>query len=142
MGERTDPAEVIGGLSRALPLQARDAVAAAVASATMPGPQGIALSEPLRRMAAEELTDLAAVAARVATLGGTPAANMPEVRLPRTWRAAAERVLAWQREALDALVEAIPADADDAEGEATEHLLEHVIARKRNAIEVLERALR
>lgn len=142
MGERTDPAEVIGGLSCALPLQARDAVAAAIASATIPGAQGIALSEPLRRMAADELTDLAAVAARVATLGGTPAADVAEVRLPRTWRAAAERLLAWQREALDALVEAIPADADDAEGEATEHLLEHVIARKRNAIEVLERALR
>jgi hypothetical protein len=46
------------------------------------------------------------------------------------------------REALDAVVDAIPAGADDAEGEATEHLLEHIVARKRDVIELLERAQR
>jgi hypothetical protein len=142
MGDQTDAAAVIRGLNRALPLQARDAVAAALGAGTIPGPEGIALAEPLRRIAAAELADVSAIAARVATLGGMPAPKVAEVKLPRTWRAAAERLVAWQREALDALVEAIPADADDAEGEATEHLLEHVIARKRDALELLERAVR
>jgi bacterioferritin (cytochrome b1) len=142
MGGQTDPTEVVRGLNRALPLQARDALAAAIGAGTVPGPQGIALSEPLRRIAADELADVAAIAARIVTLGGTPAPAVEAVALPKTWRAAAQRLIAWQREALDALVEAIPADDDDAEGEATEHLLEHVIARKRDAIELLERAVR
>jgi hypothetical protein len=47
-----------------------------------------------------------------------------------------------QREANDAVVAAIPADDDDMEGEATEHLLEHIVARKRDVIELLERAQR
>jgi hypothetical protein len=47
-----------------------------------------------------------------------------------------------KRETLDALVAAIPTDDEDADGEPTEHLLEHVVARKRDAIQVLEQALR
>ena len=39
-------------------------------------------------------------------------------------------------------MEAIPAKADDVEGEATEHLLEHMVAHKRDAVEIFERALR
>ena len=66
MGEKTDTSALIGDLNKALPLLARDAIAAANAAGTIPGP----------------------------------------------------------------------------EGEASEHLLEHVIARKRDAIELLERALR
>ena len=61
---------------------------------------------------------------------------------PPKAKAMLEWLVAMQREGIDAVVRAIPADADDAEGEATEHLLEHIVARKRDAIELLERALR
>ena len=65
-----------------------------------------------------------------------------EVSLPKTLKPALRALREMQQETLDALVDAIPADADDAEGEATEHLLEHIIARKRDDLELLERALR
>ena len=142
MGEPTDPRALTVALNRALPLLARDAVALATAAGTLPGAEGIALSERLRAMAAGTLGDVERVAARIATLGGTPSLRFDEPKMPRGWTAAVRRLLADGRETLDALVDAIPADADDAEGEATEHLLEHVIARRRDDLELLERALR
>ncbi|MCV0402861.1 MAG: hypothetical protein K5924_04010 [Chloroflexi bacterium] len=143
MGETTDTRAVARGLNAALPMQARDAVAAALAAGTLPGPEGLALQEPMRAIAQAELADVERLAGRIAAFGATPEiGGADSVKLPKSWRAAVRRLLEMQRETLDALVEAIPADADDAEGEATEHLLEHVIDRKRNAIELLERALR
>ena len=68
--------------------------------------------------------------------------TLKKLQPPKKSKALLEWLIAMQREANDAVVAAIPADADDAEGEATEHLLEHVVARKRDVIELLERATR
>lgn len=142
MGESTDPSTLIAGLNRALSLVARDALALAVAAGTLPGADGVALSAPLREMAATNLQDVERLAARVASLGGAPALAVEELKLPKTSGASVKRLLADGDETLEALVAAIPADADDPEGEATEHLLEHIVNRKRTDLELLERALR
>ncbi len=142
MGASTDPSTLVTALNRALPLVARDALALAVAAGTLPGPDGVALSASLREMAAANLHDVERLSARVGSLGGAPALAVDNLKLPETWAAAVKRLLADGAEALQALVAAIPADADDPEGEATEHLLEHVIARRRDDLELLERALR
>ena len=142
MGEQTDAAALSGDLAKLLPLLARDATAAAVVAGTLPGAEGVALSGFLRDVAADELRDLERIAARIASLGGSP--NLTGKRLvpPMKFGPAVKGLVAMQRETLDAIVDAIPADADDAEGEASEHLLEHMVSRKRDVIEVLERALR
>ena len=142
MGETTDPDALIRTLNRALPLLARDATAAAVAAGTMPGAEGVALAQRLREVAATELEDLERLAGRIAALGGSPAVTSKKLEPPAKASVMLEWLAGMQREANDALVAAIPADADDAEGEATEHLLEHIIARKRDVIELFERALR
>jgi hypothetical protein len=142
MGDQTDPKELVRQLNRAVPLVARDAVMTAVAAGTLAGPEGVALAATLRDMARDQLADLERLAARVASLGGTPALGFEAPKLPGTWRSAIGRLAKLQRETLDALVAAIPADDDDAEGEATEHLLEHAVTRTRDGIELLERALR
>ncbi len=142
MGEPINAKEVVRGLNTALPLQYRCALGFALLAGTLPGPEGVALGDRLHEWAAEELTDVERIAARVAALGGKPAVGVEPLRPPGTWKASITWLADCQRQAVDALVEAIPAGADDAEGEATEHLLEHVIHRKRNVLEVLERALR
>ncbi|MBW3613121.1 MAG: hypothetical protein KY392_04590 [Chloroflexi bacterium] len=142
MGETTDPGSLAAALNRALPLVARDAVALSVVAGTLPGPQGIALAEPLREMATANLRDVERLAARVASVGGTPSLAIDEPALPKTWSASVKRLLADGQKTLQELVDAIPADADDPEGEATEHLLEHMVNRKRAELELLERALR
>jgi bacterioferritin (cytochrome b1) len=142
MGESTDPSSLARALNGALSLLARDAIGLAVAAGTLPGPEGVALSDRLRAMAASAMDDVRQLSARIATLGETPEVEAAHLSLPAAWPASVERLVADARETLAALVEAIPADADDTEGEATEHLLEHVIARKRDDMELLERALR
>jgi len=142
MGEKTDASALIDALNRALPLVARDAIAAAVAAGTIPGREGVALSGHLRQAAADEARALERLAARIASLGGTATFEVGPITAGRAWRTIVKSLVAMQRETLDAVVAAIPADADDAEGEASEHLLEHVVARKRGTIELLERALR
>ena len=142
MGKQTNKAEVIRGLNEALPLQYRCALGFAIAAGTLPGPEGVALSERLRGWARDELVDVERTAARIAALGGTPGVTVGEIQAPTALKATLKWLSACQREALDAYAEAIPADADDAEGEATEHLLEHIIMRKRDVLESLERAQR
>lgn len=142
MGESTDTPRLIRDLNGALPLLARDALAAALLAGSLPGPEGVALAPILRHVAAEDLRDLGRLSGRIAALGGTATISGRKVDGAGDWREALEALVAGQRETLDAVVAAIPADADDAEGEATEHLLEHLVARKRDDIELLERALR
>jgi hypothetical protein len=142
MGEPTDTEALIADLDKAMQLVVRDAVAAAVAAGAMPGVDGVALAPQLAEIASAELADASRMAARMASLGGSPSVTLKKLAPP----AKAQATLTWladmQREANDAVVNAIPADADDAEGEATEHLLEHIVSRKRDAIELLERAQR
>ncbi len=142
MGEPTDAKTLTTELLNAVQLLARDAVASAMAAGTMPGTDGLTLAARLGEIAAAELADVERVAARIVSLGGSPSVTVKKLDPPQEAGATLEWLVAMQREANDAVVEAIPADADDSEGEATEHLLEHIVARKRGVIELLERALR
>jgi hypothetical protein len=142
MGEPTDPKVLAADLLTALQLLARDAVASAIAAGTAPGAVGVTLAPWLAETAAAELADVQRVAARILSLGGSPSVTVKKLEPPDERDATLRWLAAMQREANDAVVEAIPADADDAEGEATEHLLEHIVARKREVIELLERAVR
>ena len=141
MGETTDPKLLSADLTKAVQLLARDAVASAMAAGAMPGTEGVALAERLGEIAAAELADVERIAARIASLGGSASVTV-KLDPPQKAKATMEWLVAMQREGIDAVVHAIPADADDAEGEATEHLLEHIVARKRDVIELLDRALR
>lgn len=142
MGEKTDPQKLIAGLNAALPFQYRSALVLAIAAGTLPGPAGIALSPELRRFAEHSLGDVERLAARINSLGGVPTTDVAPLATAREWRASVKSIIEFEYQALEALVEAIPAKADDPEGEATEHLLEHMVSQKRDAVELLERALR
>lgn len=142
MGEKTDPQKLVADLNAALPLQYRSALALAVAAGTIGGPIGVALSGELRRFAEHNVGDVERLAARITSLGGAPTTDVAPLRTSSDWRESLQALIDFEYEAIDALVEAIPAKADDAEGEATEHLLEHMVTHKRDAVELLERALR
>ncbi len=142
MGEDINRAEVVRDLNKALPLQYRSALAFAVAAGTLTGADGVALSGLLRGWAADELIDVERVAGRISALGGQPVVSVGSLDALKATKSGLKSLAALQQEAIDAFAVAIPAGADDSEGEATEHLLEHVINRKRNVLEQLERALR
>ena len=142
MGEKTDPKKLIRDLNVAVPLQYRSVLALSTAAGTIPGPAGIALAPELRRFAEHTLGDVERLAGRIASLGGVPATDVAPLTFSADWAEGLRSLIAQEYEAITALVEAIPAKADDAEGEATEHLLEHMVTHKRDALELLERALR
>ena len=142
MGEKTDPKKLIRDLNLAVPLQYRSVLALSTAAGTIPGPAGIALAPELRRFAEHTLGDVERLAGRIASLGGIPSRDVAPLTFSADWAEGLRSLIAQEYEAITALVEAIPAKADDAEGEATEHLLEHMVTHKRDALELLERALR
>lgn len=142
MGEKTDPEKLVADLNAALPLQYRSTLALAIAAGTIPGPAGVALAPELRRFAEHSIGDVERLASRVTSLGGVPTTAVAPLEASSDWRESLRSIVAWEYEALDALVKAIPAKASDPEGEATEHLLEHMVTHKRDAVELLERALR
>lgn len=83
MGERTDPEKLTADLMKALQLLARDALASAIAAGVMPGAVGVALASQLREIAAAELEDVERVAARIASLGGSPSVTLKKLDPPQ-----------------------------------------------------------
>ena len=140
-----DPLDVdaaIAGLERALPLQARSALAYSVAAASVVGFQYVGLGEQLWRFAQEELDDFRRLVEKLVTLGGRPPGDLPPLDLgtapPDIFGELVER----EREAIEALQDIIPSTGHTGDSEALEHRLEHLIMRKQEQVDLLVRALR
>ena len=65
---------------------------------------------------------------------------MPRFELPEQPDAAIERLIEFEREALESLQDVIPSTGHTGESEALEHRLEHIIMRKQEQVDTLERA--
>ena len=143
--EEKDPLDVESALERlgtALPLQLRSAAAYTVGAGAVTGFQYLGLSELLWRFAQQELEHVRRLTEKVVTLGGRPPSAVPEFALPDEPDAAIERLIEFEREALESLQDVIPATGHTGESEALEHRLEHIIMRKQEQVDTLERARR
>jgi bacterioferritin (cytochrome b1) len=143
--EDKDPLDVESALERlgtALPLQLRSAAAYTVAAGAVTGFQYLGLSELLWRFAQQELEHVRRLVEKVVTLGGRPPSAVPEFELPQEPDAAIERLVEFEREALESLQDVIPSTGHTGESEALEHRLEHIIMRKQEQVDTLERARR
>jgi bacterioferritin (cytochrome b1) len=143
--EDKDPLDVesaLGRLGAALPLQLRSAAAYTVAAGSLTGFQYVGLSDLLWRFAQSELHDVRRLVEKVVTLGGRPPGEVPAFGLPPDADAAIEQLVTFEREALESLQDVIPATGHTGESEALEHRLEHIIMRKQEQVDALERARR
>ena len=143
--EEKDPLDVESALERlgtALPLQLRSATAYTVAAGAVTGFQYLGLSELLWRFAQQELEHVRRLVEKLVTLGGRPPGTVPEFALPGEPDAAIERLIEFEREALESLQDVIPSTGHTGESEALEHRLEHIIMRKQEQVDTLERARR
>ena len=127
-------------LGHALPLQLRSASAYTIAAGSLTGFQYVGLGELLWRFAQAELDDVRRLVEKVTTLGGRPPGSAPDFELPADPPAAIERLLEYEREAIEALQDVIPATGHTGDSEALEHRLEHTIMRKQEQVDALERA--
>lgn len=144
-GEDKEPLDVetvIERLNVALPLQFRSAVAYTVAAGALTGFTYAPFGDQLWSFAAAELEDARHMVEKVVALGGTPAAAVAEV----VHHPDPPEAIAWlieiETEAVEKLQDVIPATGQTGASEALEHRLEHLIMRKQEQIDTLERARR
>ena len=139
-----DPLErdaALAGLNRSLELEARSALAYTVAAGSLTGMEVQHLGGELYTFALRELEDTRRLVEKIVALGGEPSTRVAEVSFEADARQALERLIANDEETLDVLVEVIQHTGSEAEGEALEHLIEHLLLRKQEQIDFLRRAL-
>jgi bacterioferritin (cytochrome b1) len=135
-----DRDEALARLGHALPLQLRSACAYTIAAGSLTGFEYVGLGDLLWRFAQAELDDVRRLVEKVATLGGRPPGSAPDFELPAVPDAAIDRLMAYEREAIESLQDVIPATGHTGDSEALEHRLEHTIMRKQEQLDALARA--
>jgi bacterioferritin (cytochrome b1) len=137
-----DTDAAIEHLNAALALQLRSVLGYTLAAGSVVGFEYQGLSELLWGFARAELEDTRRVVEKIVTLGGTPVTEPAAVE----HRARPDGAIAWlveaERETLEAFQDVIPTTGHTADSEALEHRLEHLIMRKQEQVDTLERARR
>jgi bacterioferritin len=143
--EEKDPLDVDAAVERlnaALRLQYRSVLGYAVAAGAVTGFEHQGMADLLWRFAESELDDTRRIVEKIVTLGGDPTVEPAPVEL----HGAPEGMVGWlvdvERETLEAFQDVIPTTGHTAESEALEHRLEHLIMRKQEQVDALERARR
>jgi bacterioferritin len=143
--EEKDPLDVDAAVERlnaALRLQYRSVLGYTVASGAVTGFEHQGLADLLWRFAQSELDDTRRIVEKIVTLGGEPTDEPAPVEVHRS----PEGMVAWlldvERETLEAFQDVIPTTGHTGESEALEHRLEHLIMRKQEQVDALERARR
>lgn len=136
-----DVPNVIKTMTAALRLQWRSALHYSLVSGTMAGLDGQGLGERFAEYAALELADAQRLVEKLVAVGGSPPCDVPA--LPESGGgAAAIRALAdAEEETVAALHKVIEFSGQEPRSEALEHLIEHVIMRKQQQVDLLRRVL-
>jgi bacterioferritin (cytochrome b1) len=140
-----DPLDVDGAIERlnaALVLQYRSVLGYTVAAGSVTGFEHQGLAELLWRFAQAKLEDTRRIVEKIVTLGGDPEVAPAAVERQGSPQGMVEWLVAVEREALEAFQDVIPATGHTADSEALEHRLEHLIMRKQEQVDTLERARR
>ena len=140
-----DPLDVetaIERLNAALRLQHRSLLGYTIAAGSVTGFEYQGLAELLWRFAQAELVDTRRIVEKIVTLDGEPAVGHEPVEHHGSPEAAIAWLIDCEREALEAFQDVIPATGHTADSEALEHRLEHLIMRKQEQVDALERARR
>lgn len=140
--EPLDREKAVKRLNDALRRQYRSGLAYSLVAGSLTGFELVALSTQLYGFAAEELDDARRLVEKIVALDGEPTTTVAKLEFHKTSKKAMEWLIETEREAIDAVAFVIDATGGDAESEALEHRLEHMIMRKQEQVEALERARR
>ena len=140
--EKLDVQEEIDRLQAALRLQYRSAVQYALAAGSMVGFAYSHFGQSLWSFAQEDLADARRLVEKITTLGSEPTTDMAPLGYESDPVALIGRIVEQETECTEALQAAIGPTGREARSEAIEHRLEHIIMRKQEQIDLLERARR
>jgi bacterioferritin (cytochrome b1) len=138
--ERLNEKLAVERLNAALESQYRSALQYSVVAASLLGLQAPGLGAQLTQFGDEELDGVRQLVEKIVSLGGEPTTKVAALR----FHGEADDALAWliecEQEVVDTLQEAIEPTGREGRSEALEHLLEHLIMRKQQQVDLLRRA--
>ncbi len=140
--ERLDTGGEVEHLQKALRLQYRSAVEYTLAAGSMVGFAYSHFGTSLWQFAQSDLEDARRLVEKIKTLGADPTTDVAPLSYSEDPVELIERLIEHETECTEALQAAIGPTGREARSEAIEHRLEHMIMRKQEQIDLLERARR
>ena len=139
--EKLDEKKAIRRLNAALALQYRSALQYSLSAASLLGIEAQAIGGKLTGFGDEELADARRLIEKIVSFGGEPTTEIAELRYDRAAGDALGYLVECEEKAVELLQEAIEPTGREGRSEALEHLLEHLILRKQEQVDFLQRAL-
>jgi bacterioferritin (cytochrome b1) len=136
-----DVDKVLECLNAALGLQHRSILQFNLASGAMFGLEVQAVTADLWQFAQAELDDTRRLVEKIAALGGDPTIEVADVTWNSDPHKAIDALIESEDEAIAALHAVIPHSGQEPRSEALEHLMEHLILRKQQQVDFLNRTI-
>ena len=137
-----DTDKVLEQLNVGLELQLRSLLQFTQASGSMFGLEVQGVAEKMWTFAQHELEDTRLIVEKITALGGDPTTKIGELKWDPSPGKTLDHLIETEDEVTEALHAVIPHSGQEANSEALEHLMEHIIMRKQNQIDWLRRARR
>jgi bacterioferritin (cytochrome b1) len=139
--EKLDEAKAIKRLNTALELQYRSALQYSIVASSLSGIEALALGEKLTAFGDAELADVRRLIEKIVSFGGEPTTKVAKLSYDDGVTSALRSLAKGEEAAVEALQEAIEPTGRDGRSEALEHLMEHLILRKQQQVDFLNRAI-
>jgi bacterioferritin (cytochrome b1) len=139
--EKLDDKKAVKRLNAALELQYRSALQYSIVASSLSGVEAQAIGSKLTEFGDAELSDLRRLIEKIVSFGGKPATGVAELNFEGGVKAAIRSLIKGEEAAVEALQEAIEPTGRDGRSEALEHLMEHLILRKQQQVDFLNRAI-
>ena len=139
--EKLDEKEAVKRLNKALELHYRSALQYSIVASSLSGIEAQALGSQLTEFGDAELSDVRRLIEKIVSFGGRPTTNVAELTFESDARSAIGSLVKGEEAAVEALQEAIEPTGRDGRSEALEHLMEHLILRKQQQVDFLNRAI-
>lgn len=134
--------KVVDLLNKTIPLLFRSAALYTWLAGSATGVEFQSLGAKFEEFGHYELDDARHLVEKLVALGGDPTTETAPFDAINATSAGLKKVIDLETEALDSLQEIIPATGQQARSEALEHRLEHIIMRKQEQVDFLERVRR
>jgi bacterioferritin (cytochrome b1) len=139
--EKLDEKEAAKRLNAALELQYRSALQYSIVASSLTGIEAQALGSKLTEFGDAELSDVRRLIEKIVSFGGEPTTNVAELRFEKGVKEALRWLVKCEEAAVEALQESIEPTGRDGRSEALEHLMEHLILRKQQQVDFLNRTV-
>jgi bacterioferritin (cytochrome b1) len=139
--EKLDKKKAVKRLNKALELHYRSALQYSIVASSLSGIEAQALGSKLTEFGDAELADVRRLVEKIVSFGGKPTTNVAALSFDSDAKKAIGSLVKGEEAAVEALQEAIEPTGRDGRSEALEHLMEHLILRKQQQVDFLNRAI-